>query len=393
MVILEIVFWLSVAAIVWIYAGYMLALCVFASGREEETQAAEAQDRPFVTLIIPAYKEEKVIRAKLENALRLDYPKDRMEILVINDGLFDQTPARVQEFAAQSVRLCQQEPRQGKAAGINRGIRESQGEILVVSDANAMMAPDSLRLVVRHFRSSKIGGATGSMRQVDTAQTTVSGGGNLYWRFEKAARLRESQLHSVVSMSGEISAFRKSLFWKNGEIPTWYIHGGTDDLQMSLFIIKQGYRVIYEPRADVWEPAPNTAHDLFKQKVRIIVQTIITVRENLDLLTSRAAGWFGWFIFGSRRALPLLSPLFLLLAFLSSGWLAFSSEAYWWLFAAQVIFYGLGVLGWIPGLQKLPVVRTIHFFLLLNATVAAAWIQYFRRTDYTVWQTIDSSRV
>lgn len=377
----------ALTALFWMYAGYPLALAAL-TRRRMNAGAAPAGEPPRVSVIVPCYNESASIERKLKNLEELDYPRDRLELIVADGASTDDTlaKARAHRPAVAVVSLPQSI---GKARTINRVLPETHGDIVVVTDANAWMHREALLKVVEPFRDPRVGAATGSMRQVDRSGNAVAQGGDVYWRVEVFLRTREAQLHSVVGMSGEISAFRRSVFVRpDNAVVDWYRPGGTDDFEMTLWAVRHGLRVAYAPEAHVWEYAPDTLTDLFGQKVRIIVQTIVSVRRNLGVaLTS---GWYGLTFF-SRKALPLLSPWLLLWVIAASAALASRSSVAQVFLAAQAALYALALLGFGP-LAGFRLARIANFFVLLNTTVAVAWWNFLRGRDYTIWKPIASSR-
>lgn len=374
----------SAALVFWVFVGYpaLLFLCVRPRRGGPEGQL------PGVTIIVPTYNEERSIEQKLRNIEALQYPKDHIDILIVDSASKDRTVERARTFP--NVRVIVEPEKRGKAHAIRTVLPHARFDIVMITDANAFMAPDVLKKIAPEFDDPAVGGATGSMRQVDRSNTAVSEGGGLYWKMESFMRSRESALHSVIAMSGEVSVFRKSLFFDaDGNVLSWYRPGGTDDFEMTLWIIRKGLRVAYVSDAAVWEYAPDTTADLYRQKVRIIVQTIVSVFKNLDLVVR--SGAYGLLIFPSRKLLPLFAPFALILVLLGSVILG-ASNAFWLTtFYLQTVFYLSALLALGP-LKRVPLARFALFFVLLNGTVLLAWFDLIRGKDYTSWTPIQSSR-
>ncbi len=383
---------LCLAILVWIFFGYPAVLWLLTRRVMQQNAPSTiepAESMPTVSLIIPTFNESVVLEKKIQNVRELAYPKDKLEVLLVDSQSTDGTADLARRLAPE-FHVHVEAYRGGKARAINGALPNTRGQIIVITDANAFMKPDVLNKVVTHFRDPLIGAATGSMRQVDRSQTAVSEGGGYYWKLETFLRRHEAALHSVISMSGEISAFRRDLFvTPDNRVVDWYQPGGTDDFEMTLWTIRQGKRVAYAQDAFVWEYAPDTIADLFRQKVRIIVQTIISVRRNMRTLWS--AGSYGWITFPSRKLLPLLAPFALLIIFFGTGFLGMSSPGWLWFFYVQVICYLLAVAGFWP-LSRWSTARLALFFVLLHGTVFVAWLEYWRGKDYTHWNPIASSR-
>lgn len=392
MIALVWIFVVAAAAVCWTYVGYP-ATVIWLSWVFKQHHLADDQYLPAVSLLIMTYNEETVIAQKIDNTLQLEYPKEKLEIVVVDSASTDATCRIAASFASRGVRLIQQAARAGKASAIDFGLQSTTGEVAIITDANAMMDPAALRNMVRHFSDPRVGGVTGAMQQRDTSRTPESAAGDLYWKVEKVIRTAESDLGSVVGMSGEVSAFRRDIFLDHGQPVQWYTPGGPDDLDQTIYLIRHGFRVLYEPRAVVWEPAPDTPGDIADQKIRVITMTIATVRRRAWPLLNWRYGWYGLFIFPSRKTLPLFSPLFYVLALGTSIWL--SSSNGWWLIASialgLVVIFGLAGFAR-PGWRRLIIIRLTSLFLGLNTYVVRAWLQYWSGRQYIIWEKVMSTR-
>ncbi len=388
MTLLGVALIVALACVVWPTVGYPVALLLFtASGRNVKSGAG--RELPPVTMFIPTYNESASIGKKIENVRSLQYPREKLQVIVVDSASTDDTVG-IARRSDPNVEIVQESSKMGKAHAINTALPHARNEIVVITDANASMSQNALREIVAAFDDPAVGAATGAMRQVDRSSNAVSEGGGLYWKMEIFMRSREARLHSVIGMSGELSAFRKSLFMDERRQPVaWYKRGGTDDFEMSLFVIRHGFRVGYATGAEVWEFAPDTTADLYRQKVRIIVQTIVSVFRNLDIVFR--SGMYGLFIFTSRKLLPLFVPWAMILLLAGSAVLAPSSMWWRWALGAQLLAYALALLGLGP-LKRVPAAKLSLFFVLLNGTVLLAWIELLRGRDYTSWTPIQSSR-
>ena len=251
--------WGSLALIAWTHAGYPLAAAA-AAGRSRYRPAPDDGYVPPVALVIAAHDEERVIRARIENALALDYPPDRLEVVVSLDGSTDGTRAIVEEHAGRGVRLVVNE-RGGKVAAQNAAVRATTAPVLAFSDANSMWEPAALRRLVRHLADPAVGYVCGRLRLVEpgTGRTTEG----RYWRFELWLRERESRLGSITAGNGAIYAVRRSAYLN---LPSTSSH----DIGLPFRLRRSGLRSLYEPEAVAAEPvAPTTAHE-WTRKVRML---------------------------------------------------------------------------------------------------------------------------
>lgn len=254
-------FWWCVSAILYTYLGYPALLTLLARLRPKPPQYAPTT--PPVTLLIAAYNEETVIAQKLENSLALDYPRDKLQILVAADGSSDHTPDLVRGYAHRGVELSYSPPRRGKMAAINRAMTQARGEIVVFSDANNLYEPAVLAELVPPFTNPRVGAVTG-------AKSILSGDGalgeseGLYWRYESFIKKQETRLGCCTGVAGEILAIRRNLF----ELPPDNIIN--DDFYLAMSLIKRGYRVVYAPQARSWERVSLSAQDEVARRARIV---------------------------------------------------------------------------------------------------------------------------
>ena len=233
---LEIVFWASLAALAWTHLGYPLAVAALARLRPRPPRRAAIL--PAVTLVVPAHNEEDVIERKLENVLALDYPGDRLEIVVASDDSSDATHDIVARFEPRGVRLIRCE-RGGKVAAQDRAVRETSGEIVAFGDANVEWDADALRELVAPFVDPAVGMACGQVRLVNPVGGTNQEG--VYWRYEMWLRARESLVHSMTGSNGPIYAVRREAY---REVDPRFGH----DLSFPYLMVQNGYRAVYEPQ-------------------------------------------------------------------------------------------------------------------------------------------------
>ena len=227
------------------------------------TGIAKDAIRPSVSLLISCYNEEAIIRQKLENALQLNYPAGKMQIVVISDGSTDRTDDIVAEFQQSGIRLVRQEGRLGKTCGLNLAMTKIDSDIVVFSDANAMYHQDAIVRLVENFNDPSVGYVVGEARYVNTSTSSASTSENTYWQYEIMIKKMESKVHSVVGGDGAIYATRRELYEPLEQTDI-------NDFVNPLQIIAKGYRGVYEPAAICYEdPAGDFARE-FKRKTRIV---------------------------------------------------------------------------------------------------------------------------
>lgn len=264
MFLLKTLFWGSVIALGYTYVGYPLLLGALAKVRPRPWARAELT--PSLAIVIAAWNEAGVIEAKLQNAIGLDYPKDRLHIVVASDGSSDDTVAIARRFESQGVMVLDL-PRGGKTSTLNRAMeiltaKGLQPEVLVFSDANVFFEPDALKQLVRHFADPTIGGVSGDVRLKPDGFSLAQSQG-LYYRYERFIQEKESLIGSIIGADGGMYAMRGRLF---KAIPPHLIN---DDFILSMEVVRQGMRLIYDPEAIAYEDSPVDSANEFRRKVRV----------------------------------------------------------------------------------------------------------------------------
>jgi cellulose synthase/poly-beta-1,6-N-acetylglucosamine synthase-like glycosyltransferase len=259
MPVLKTLFWGSAAALAWTHVGYPLAAGALARVRERRV-AGDPAAEPSVAVIVAAHNEEAVIERRLENLLALDYPAARLEIVVASDASTDRTNELVAAVAAREPRVRLLEcPRGGKVAAQDRAVRETSGEVVAFSDANATWAPDALRHLVANLADPEVAYVCGRLRLEDAAGGNREG---LYWRYELWLREQESRLGSVTGGNGSIYALNRADYL--GVDPRW-----GHDLAFPYRMVQAGRRAVYEPRAVAYEKPTPTNETEYARKVRM----------------------------------------------------------------------------------------------------------------------------
>lgn len=336
--IFEFILWACLVLLVYIYFGYPFVLTLLA-GLSKNVRDSVDLPGPSVTLLISAYNESQVIAAKMDNALALEYPRERLEILVISDASDDGTDEIVQLYSQSGVRLVRQQLRMGKTAGLNLGVAQASGQILVFSDANAMYQPDAIRQLVRHFANPKVGYVVGNARYYEKGTETPSAESEgLYWKLETYLKKKESLFDSVVGGDGAIYAIRRELF--TPLLPT-----DINDFLNPLQIIARGYRGVFEPAAVCYEEAAEQFSQEFRRKVRIISRSLNALRR-MPAVLNPLKNPRHWFLLVSHKLLRWLAPFFMILLFISSLVL-WRFPVYRTVALLQVIFYVMAIVGWI----------------------------------------------
>jgi cellulose synthase/poly-beta-1,6-N-acetylglucosamine synthase-like glycosyltransferase len=296
------VVWGTMCLVGYVYVGYPILLWIFT--RFRRSAVLHEDITPTVTLLISAFNEARVIGAKLENVLSLDYPNDQFEIMVISDASTDGTDSIVETFAERGVKLLRMPAREGKTAGLNAAVQRARGEIIVFSDANILYQKDVIRRLVRNFADPNVGCVTGNSCYLDNPHSAAHVQENNYWQYEQTIRALESQLGSTVGGDGAIFAVRRNLFTP---LPAEAIN----DLVVPLQIVARGYRAIFEPSAVGFEPTAGDFAGEFRRKRRIVNRSWRGVRSVPDVLNPRAVGIFAWQVWSHKVLRWLIFPMVL----------------------------------------------------------------------------------
>lgn len=373
MIALVVIFWLSAGLIVYTHIGYPLVLWLLT--RRKRPGMAGAEHMPVVSLIVAAYDEEDVIEAKVANALALDYPRDRLELIVASDGSGDATVERARAAGADLVLDL---PRGGKLAAQNAAAERASGEVLAFSDANSLWSPDALRRLVEPFADPAVGYACGQVRFLSAAGDNLEGA---YWRYEMAVREMESSLAGVTAGNGAIYAVRAGAYLP---LPAAASH----DLSFPFELAKRKLRSLYVPAAKAEEKMTPTLEGEFARKRRMMVGLWdIVIREGM--LRPRGYSPLYAFELFSHRLLRYLSPFLHLLAFVSNLLLLGQGPVYVATYAVQVVFVFAALLGGSWGWAPL---RMARYYALTTASIAAGFWDRWRRGAPGTWEKAPGTR-
>jgi biofilm PGA synthesis N-glycosyltransferase PgaC len=374
--VLQILFWLSALAVVYTYLGYPLIVTLLARLMHRPIRAAPIA--PFVSLVIPAYNEASVIAHKLENSLALDYPRAKLEIVVISDGSTDGTNQLVARYADRGVRLLFEPPRRGKIAALNRAVPLTHGEIIVFSDANAMLAPSALRQLVRNFADEQVA-CVGGEKRVGGDRSTSARGESAYWRYESHLKRCDSAVGSAMGVAGELFAIRRARYTAVEQDSL------IEDFVLSLRLVQAGWRVLFEPQAVAWEESSPSLAAEWQRRTRIAAGGFQSIVRLTGMLNPRLG--LPAFQYFSHRVLRWLAPFFLLAA-LAANALLWSLPFYRWTLVAQLIFYLLALVGYALvrlGLYWRPL-QMVFYFCFTNLAALAGFFRYVTRSQPVTWK-------
>lgn len=373
---LEVLLWGSIAVLAYIYAGY--PLLVLTLGRLFPRRVLQGPALPTVTAIVAAYNEGQHIESKLHNILTLDYPPDRLDVIVASDASSDETDRIVGEFSATNVHLLRVDGRQGKTACQNAAAAAAKGEVLLFTDATTALDDRSLRAIVRNFQDSQVGCVAGRLVYVTQGDDATGRGGTSYWGYETALRMAESALGSLIGVSGCLYAVRRSAY---RPISPELI----SDFVIAMDMREQGLRTVLEPAAVCIEETLDRADRELSMRIRVGLRSLSALATRRRFLNPLHYGLFAWQLW-SHKLLRYLSPLFVLLALVTNIALALQGR-YEFLMALQAAALGAGMIGFLPGrlFRHSRLMAQPYYFLLTNVASAISLVRFLRGERVVTW--------
>lgn len=379
---MKILFWFFIILVNFIYFLYPPIIYLIARLIGKEPQKEETT--PFVSLIIAAHDEEKVIGKKLLNALALDYPQDKLEIIFALDGCKDRTKEIISGFNDDRIRILNSLERIGKVSALNYAVAQAKGEIILFSDANSMYEANTLKKIIRNFADEMVGCVSGRLCYLETNSTSVSKGENLYWKYETFLKIQESKLGRLLVTNGSIQAVRKKVYpYPDPEI--------ADDFSVPLLIQAKGYKVIYEPEAVVYEIATQNIKEELDQKTRILTQGFKgAARLKNELFSLSPLGFFEVLF---HKILRWWVGVYLILIFLLNLTLL-SETLYVNLLIGQLIFYCLALVGFLLRRRsKIKLLYIPFYFCLVNFAALVALWKFIKKDQTHFWNKAHSTRL
>lgn len=365
-------FWLFLFAVFYAYFGYPISLVLLRVVIRRKVRREPYE--PSVTLIITAFNEEKRIREKLENSLALEYAKDKLQILIASDGSTDETNKIVQSYTDKGIELLEVVNRGGKENAQKEAVGYARGDVVVFSDVATILEPRGLQEIVSNFADLSVGCVSSEDRLI--GQDGKPGGEGFYVRYEMWLRRLESEVNSLVGLSGSFFAARREVCQDfSGDVQS--------DFRTLLSSMKLGLRGVSDPRAigsylDIADEKRE-----FERKVRTVLRGLTVFFKHLEFLNILKYGLFSYQFF-CHKLLRWLVPFLLVAALVVNTVLAVSSLLYLILLIGQLVFYGIGMYGWLmqslSGVWKIPM-----FFLVVNAAIAVAWWQYVTGKRVVLW--------
>jgi len=383
----QLFFWCGVLLLLHTYFFYPFLLFVldgldqvranvrYMRGGLDRRHRAESPVPPRVSLVIAAYNEASCIADKIRNSLALDYPADRLEVLVGSDGSTDGTNEIVRSFSDPRVRLVAG-TRGGKVSVLNRCIPAAAGEIVVLSDANTEIDTAALKKLVRHFDDPDVGAVCGKLRLYNPTRNDFEE--SSYWAYESLIKLYEGKRGAVVGANGGLYAIRRALF---AQLPPGTI---CDDFVIPMRILDSGFRVVYEPAAWAQEETTEDYGLEFGRRTRIAAGNFQSLKLVAGLLSPMAG--FRAFAFWSHKVLRWVAPALMGLVLATNVFLL-DSLLYRIILGAQLAFYALALAGrmnWFRGrLRK--ACSVAYYFTTMNLALAVGFWRFLRHSQRAAW--------
>jgi len=373
--------WCSLAVLFYVYLGYPALLGLV--GLMIRRPRAVVGYTPKISVLIAAYNEEANIQRKVEQTLALEYPPDRVEILVLSDGSSDRTDEIVKAISDPRVRLLRAPQRKGKTNVQNLGAETCQGEVLIFSDATTVYHPLALRYLACNYADPKVGAVSGRYEYFDPQGKSPTGTGMIaFWNYENLIKMMQSRIYTITGCCGCIYSVRRRAYTA--------LHPDViSDLVQPLCAIQQGYRVVFEDRALAYEETTQSSKEEFSMRVRVVTRGIHGILSVRDLLNPLKHGWVSFQLL-SHKVLRWIIPFFLLLLFIGNA-ILWNHPWYGLLFAIQFTFYAFALLTLLVPLHRIwrPLGIPLYF-CTLNAAALRSVLEAVRGRKYAIWETVRS---
>jgi cellulose synthase/poly-beta-1,6-N-acetylglucosamine synthase-like glycosyltransferase len=368
-----ITFWIILGIIIYIYIGYPLLLWIL-SFLKRDKQPSKGEFEPTVSFIITAYNEEKVIEEKLKNTLTLDYPRQKREIIIVNDCSTDRTEEIVKKYINKGIKLINSGKRVGKTGCQNIAVKQASGEILVFSDATSHYNRNTIKMLVKNFSDSSVGCVGGKLKYI--AKGTAAESESIYLKYESYLKSLESKLCSLVGVDGSIYSVRKDAFVNLKE-------NLISDFIEPIMIYRNGLKTIYEKNAISLETVSEKIKGSITRRIRIITRALFGLLSVKYMLNPFRYRFFSLELI-SHKLLRWFQPFFFIALFISNIFLLHKLP-FFIFFLLQVALYIFGTLGLI--FRKITILKLPAYFISMNYAFILSWINLVRRKNFVLWET------
>jgi len=394
---MKFLFWFSVICVLYTYIGYPFILMVIVFVKDKLFSLFSKYSTlhtglnsfnpaphmlptgfyPSVSIIIAAYNEDNVIRDKIEKILNLDYPPDKLEIIVASDASTDKTDDIVKEFTSRGVILVRQKTRGGKTSVQNLAVKYAKGEILVFSDATTVFDNQALKKLVRNFKNPSVG-CVGGEEYFVTSPGGISEEAGFFWKYERKLRRLESSFNTMIGVSGCIFAIRKELYERLDDTLI-------EDFVLPLKVAGRGFKVMCEREARAYEYPAKSVKDEFRRKARIVSGGINVVVKMKYLLNPFKYPALSFEIL-SHKICRWLVPLFMVSLLISNLFLWNDNAFFRAVLLLQLCFYALAFVGYFY--RKIKLLKFISHFCLMNITAVLGMIRFIKGEKKVIWEPV-----
>lgn len=368
----ETIFWTTLALLLYAFAGYPLVLRALAAAAPKRRVLDETR-LPSVSIVLSVYNEERVIREKIDNFYSLDYPPEKLEMVIVSDKCSDRTDEIIGSLGGDRIRLLVQKKRSGKTLNLNKGVAEAKGEIIVFTDANSMFDRDAVRKLVRHFADPEIGLVSGRSIYLNSANSSEETGG-VYRRYEDYIKEQESRVCSIIGADGAIYALRKSLYEP-------LVPEHINDFIHTIQAVMKGQRAINEPEAVCREVVDESFDGEFVRQTRIMAQSWLIYLSQVGKLLAVGRIGYVWAL-TSHKFLRWLTVPFMALLFVATVLQVGEGALYRAALAGQILFAAMIIYG--RGRES-GIFRVAYMFALLHMASVSGLFKYLSGTIYTTW--------
>jgi cellulose synthase/poly-beta-1,6-N-acetylglucosamine synthase-like glycosyltransferase len=377
----ELIFWLIIFLIFYTYIGYSLLILLISLFFNKPVKKKEIY--PSVTFLITAYNEAGSIADKIENALQLDYPKEKLEVIVASDGSTDATDSIVMKYQKQGVILNRVEGRVGKTETQNQTVAKATGDIIIFSDATTNYIKDAVKKIVRNYADPEVGAVSGRYEYINPTGAAVGIGTVLFWKYENLVKKLQTRIQTITGCCGCIYSVRRDLY---EALPPDII----SDLVEPLKILEKGYRIAFEPEAVAFEVTSETSKEEFGMRVRVISRGMYGLWYMQALFNPIKYGFISFQLFSHkvlRWMIPFLLPLLLLSNFLLIGQLFYNFT-----FVLQLLFYVGAACGYLLEKKgrKVKLLALPLYYCVVNIASLTAFLQTLKGKKAVVWETVRS---
>jgi cellulose synthase/poly-beta-1,6-N-acetylglucosamine synthase-like glycosyltransferase len=367
---------------IWVYAGYPVFLFIFSLFKSKIVKKGDLC--PLVSIFIPAYNEESVIKEKVKNCLALNYSKEKIEFIFILDGCSDKTERIISSFSDERIKIIRLNKRSGKVVALSQAAKKAKGEVFIFTDANAFYDEEAIIKLIAYFVDDRVGGVCGRLIYRERINDNAIEPESVYWKYEDIVKVFESKINTLVTANGAIYAIRKDIF----EVIDSDL---ADDLVVPINIASKGKRMLYEKEAKAYENPPEKAKEEFTRRIRIVNQGFRATFRQFDNILR--GGFLFVLEYLSHKFLRWLSLLFMVVIFITNI-LLLENTYFAIFFIFQLVFYVLASIGFVLHLREIKVKIFIlpFYFCLLNIAAFCGIISIIFKTNYKFWEKAESTR-